>query len=100
MSGEDCSDSINQGRKTHPRQGKPFPGWDPGLIKEREWRRSKHPTFCFLTVGAMKLRTSGFDVPALAAGPLNCERNPFSLKLLLRQSIFFFLTATGRNKDS
>lgn len=52
-------------------------------------------------MGAMELRTSGSDVPALATGPLNCERNPFSLKLILRQSIFFFfLTATGRDKDS
>lgn len=47
----------------------------------------------------MELLPSGFDVPALAACPLNCERNPFSLKLLLRQSGFFH-SNRKRNKDS
>lgn len=43
----------------------------------------------------MALLTSGFDVPDLAACPLNCERNPFSLKLLLRR-VIFFSTAMGK----
>lgn len=38
----------------------------------------------------MQWHLSGFDVPVLAACPSNCERNPFSLKLLLHKSDFFF----------
>lgn len=54
MAGEDCFDCVNnRDRKTHPQRVKPFPGWDPGLSGEREWRNSMHPTFCFLSVCAM-----------------------------------------------